>query len=179
MRHPYLILMSIVLLVFMGALTAEAGGTVADRQAVSDAVHASIGWALEKDTTLLYSVMAHDSELFYFGPNDAGNISGFAEFRQLVEGFFMLDDFKATSYEIRDLKINFSSGGEVAWFSCRLDDYGEWKGQPTAWDDCRWSGVLEKRDGHWVLVQMHFSFDTAAVAKKQAERDKEKYEGKP
>jgi hypothetical protein len=26
------------------------------------------------------------------------------------------------------------------------------------WDNCRWTGTLEKRGGKWVVVQMHFSF---------------------
>mgnify|MGYP001411197382 FL=1 len=39
-----------------------------------------------------------------------------------------------------------------------LDDHAEWNGQPTGWDDCRWTGVLEKRGGRWLVVQMHFSF---------------------
>jgi hypothetical protein len=39
-----------------------------------------------------------------------------------------------------------------------LDDLAEWDGKPTGWKDTRWTGVLEKRDGHWVIVQMHFSF---------------------
>ena len=31
-------------------------------------------------------------------------------------------------------------------------------GQPGCWQDTRWTGVLEKRDGRWVIMQMHFSF---------------------
>jgi len=46
----------------------------------------------------------------------------------------------------------------VAWFFCILDDINEWKGQPATWENTRWTGVLEKRDGRWVTVQQHFSF---------------------
>jgi hypothetical protein len=35
---------------------------------------------------------------------------------------------------------------------------GEWNGKPSCWKDTRWTGVLEKREGRWVIVQMHFSF---------------------
>ncbi|MEW5983137.1 MAG: nuclear transport factor 2 family protein [Acidobacteriota bacterium] len=35
-----------------------------------------------------------------------------------------------------------------------------YKGQPASWEDTRWTGVLEKRDGRWVIVQQHFSFAT-------------------
>lgn len=33
-----------------------------------------------------------------------------------------------------------------------------WDGQPGRRQDTRWTGVLEKRDGQWLIVQMHFSF---------------------
>jgi hypothetical protein len=46
----------------------------------------------------------------------------------------------------------------VAWFFCILDDINEWKGQPANWENTRWSGVLEKRSGRWVMAQQHFSF---------------------
>jgi hypothetical protein len=46
----------------------------------------------------------------------------------------------------------------VAWWACILDDLGEWDGRPIGWKDTRWTGVLEKRDGRWLIVQMHFSF---------------------
>jgi hypothetical protein len=39
-----------------------------------------------------------------------------------------------------------------------LDDVNEWRGQPANWMNTRWTGALEKRDGKWVIVQMHFSF---------------------
>lgn len=39
-----------------------------------------------------------------------------------------------------------------------LDDINEWKGQPANWENTRWTGVLEKRDNNWIIVQMHFSF---------------------
>ena len=39
-----------------------------------------------------------------------------------------------------------------------LDDMNEWKGQPANWENTRWTGVTEKRDGKWVIVQQHFSF---------------------
>ena len=75
----------------------------------------------------------------------------------------MSDAFKAVSFEIRDLKINISESGTVAWFSCRLDDFCEINGNPDGWENVRWTGVLEKRQEKWVHVQMHFSFSVEQV----------------
>jgi hypothetical protein len=129
-----------------------------DREEVERAIHDSIGWALTKDVDRLFSIVARDDDFFIFHPDSASTIVGFNAFKSLGEKVWLKDDFKATDYAIRDLRIKFSGLGDAAWFSCMLDDHAEWKGQPTGWDDCRWTGILEKREGHWVIVQMHFSF---------------------
>ena len=131
-----------------------------EKAAVKKVIESNIGWAATKDTSTMYSTFAQDEDLFYFCPDDAGNIKGFKAVTELTQGFFMLDDFKAIKYEIRDLVINLSRSGDVAWYHCRLDDFNEWKGRPANWEDVRWTGVLEKRAGKWVIVQMHFSFPT-------------------
>jgi hypothetical protein len=123
---------------------------------VETAIRSCIGWAQDKDLELLYSVIANDSN--YVEVHPGGRIvKGFQEFRK-AEQIWMSDDFKAIRYEISDLKITFSRSGEVAWFICTLDDINEYKGQPASWEDTRWTGVLEKRDDRWTMVQMHFSF---------------------
>jgi ketosteroid isomerase-like protein len=129
----------------------------AEKSAITTVIENSIGWAATKDTTLLYGCFAHDDELFYFSPRDDGTIHGFAAFQELTEGFFMREEFKAVRFEVRELQVNLSRSGDVAWYHARLDDYNQWQGRPANWEDVRWTGVLEKRDGRWVIVQMHFS----------------------
>jgi ketosteroid isomerase-like protein len=129
----------------------------AEKAEISKVIHASIGWAANKDKDLVFSSFAHDPELFWFSPRDDGTVHGYKEFVDQTEGVFMREEFKAIRYEIRDLAINLSRSGDVAWYHARLDDFNEWKGQPANWEDVRWTGVLEKRDGRWVIVQMHFS----------------------
>ncbi len=135
----------------------------AEKAAIEKVIKNNIGWAVEKDTTLLYSTISHDDDLFYFSPADNGNISGFKAFKELTEGFFLNPDFKAVGYEVKDLVVHLSKSGDAAWWHCRLDDFNQWKGQPANWVDVRWTGVLEKREGNWVIVQMHFSFPTDAA----------------
>ncbi|MFC1475472.1 nuclear transport factor 2 family protein [Candidatus Zixiibacteriota bacterium] len=131
--------------------------TESEKTIIKKVIADSIGWAANKDKALLYRCFAPDEDLFYFAPRDDGTIHGYQAFVELTEGFFMPDDFKAIGFEIRDLQVQLSQSGEVAWYRARLDDYNEWRGQPANWEDVRWTGVLEKRDGRWVIVQMHFS----------------------
>jgi hypothetical protein len=130
----------------------------ADRFEVEKVIHDSIGWALTKDTDRLFSIMAQDDDFFIFHPDSKSTIVGFEAFKKLGERVWLRDEFKATDYAIKELRLKFSEMGNVAWYSCLLDDHAEWNGKPIGWDNCRWTGTLEKRSGKWVVVQMHFSF---------------------
>ena len=124
------------------------------RQAVED----SIGWALTKDFDLLYSRVAQDGDFFIFHPDSGSTIAGFDEFRSHVERLFAGPSFRATRFEVKDFRVVLAACGNVAWYSCLLDDFGEWNGEEAGWENARWTGVLEKREGSWVITQMHFSF---------------------
>ncbi|MCP4573985.1 MAG: hypothetical protein GY838_16620 [bacterium] len=117
----------------------------------------SMAWALTKDRALLESIIAHDEDYFSFHPDGLEGTRGYAQFEQ---GFriWMDDRFETTITAVRDFRCTFSRSGDVAWFSTVVDDCYTWGGQPGCWKDTRWTGVLEKRDGDWVITQMHFSF---------------------
>jgi ketosteroid isomerase-like protein len=129
----------------------------AERAAVAKAVDASIGWFATKDFDLLYSTLADDPDYFVFQPNSRGTVKGIQQSRERSV-MFRDPDAKYLSHEIRDLRIHIHPSGEVAWFSAILDDCGEYGGQKVCWLDTRWTGVLEKREKRWVVMQMHFSF---------------------
>jgi hypothetical protein len=129
-----------------------------ERLEVEKIIHDTIGWALTKDLDRLFSIVAQDDDFFIFHPDSKSTIIGFEAFKSLGERVWMKDAFKATDYAIRELRLIFAELGNVAWYSCFLDDHAEWNGKPTGWDNARWTGALEKRNGKWVVVQMHFSF---------------------
>jgi len=134
----------------------QAGDQEKEMRAIEKSIRDCIGWAKAKDFKLLYGVIANDADFLEVHP-DGNVVRGFEDFRK-AEKFWGSPDFKAVRYDIRDLRIKLSRSGDVAWFYCLLDDINEWKGQPANWENTRWSGVLEKRDGRWVTVQQHFSF---------------------
>jgi putative intracellular protease/amidase/ketosteroid isomerase-like protein len=136
------------------ARSGAAGGDELGR--IEQSIRDCIGWAKTKDFRLLYGVIANDPDFLEVHP-DGAVVKGIEDFRK-AEKFWGSPDFKAVRYEIRDLKIKLSRSGDVAWFYCILDDINEWKGQPANWENTRWTGVLEKRDGRWVMAQQHFSF---------------------
>jgi ketosteroid isomerase-like protein len=127
-----------------------------EKALIETTIQSSIGWAGKKDIKLLYSVIANDSSFLEVHPGGRV-VKGFSEFRK-AEKTWMSPDFQAVRYEIRDLQINFSQSGDVAWWFSILDGINTWQGKPASWLNTRWTGVLEKRNGSWVIVQQHFSF---------------------
>jgi len=130
----------------------------AQRAEVENTIHTCIGWALTKDLGKLYASLAQDEDFFIFHPDSKSTIVGFEAFKRFGERVWLNEAFKATDYAIKDLRLTFAELGNVAWYSCMLDDHSKWNGTPMGWDNCRWTGALEKREGKWVVVQMHFSF---------------------
>lgn len=127
-----------------------------EKTAIESVINSSIGWAADKDLSLLYSVIANEDDFLEVHP-DGAVVMGFDEFRK-AEAFWMSPDFMAVRYNISDLKITLSQTGKTAWWYCMLDDINEWKGEPANWENTRWTGVLEKKNGRWIIVQQHFSF---------------------
>jgi hypothetical protein len=70
----------------------------------------------------------------------------------------MSPEFKYVRHELKDLEIKLARCGEAAWFYCVLDDINTYKNEPASWENARWTGVVEKRNGKWIVVSQHFSF---------------------
>lgn len=123
---------------------------------IAKTIDSCIGWVKNKDLDLLYNIVANDSNYMSVHPTSRV-VKGFEHFKQSAP-FWMSPDFQYVKHEIKDLTINLSQSGDIAWFYCILNDMNTWKGQPANWENTRWTGVLEKRDNKWVIVQQHFSF---------------------
>jgi ankyrin repeat protein len=134
----------------------KAGDQEAERQTVAQVISSVIGWAKDKDLELFYGSIANDEDYISVTPGKKV-IKRFEDVKQNIP-FWMSPDFKYVRHELKDLEIKFARCGEVAWFYCVLDDINTYKGEPASWENTRWTGVVEKRDGKWVVVSQHFSF---------------------
>lgn len=166
-------------LVFAALIAAGAAvdGGSADKEKVNiaKAIELNIKWCFpDKSRERLYGSVVNDSTFFMFQPDSRATIDGFESFRQFSERVFMVDECKPLGSTIKNLRIIVSRSGDVAWFSCLLDDWGEWAGEPWDWKDTRWTGVLQKSDGKWLMMQQHFSTAEDAARAKALEEVKEK-----
>jgi len=128
----------------------------AEKREIARVVGSVIGWAKDKNLDLFYGSIANDEDYISVTPGKRV-IKRFEDVKTNVP-FWMSPDFQYVRHELKDLEITFARCGEVAWFYCVLDDINTYKGEPASWENARWTGVVEKRDGKWVVVQQHFSF---------------------
>ncbi len=65
--------------------------------------------------------------------------------------------FDAVKLSVRDKILKLCSDGEIAWFYMKVNWNVESEGESAAFDGIRTTGVLEKLNGIWVIVQIHTS----------------------
>lgn len=128
----------------------------AEMREISKAIDSCIGWFKTKNFELLFNTIADDPNYISIHPSNRV-VRGIEQFKKNAE-IYKDPGFQYVRHELKDLTINLSKSGDVAWFYCILDDINTWKGQPANWENARWTGVLEKREGGWGIVQQHFSF---------------------
>ena len=149
-------------LAFIGR-TAAQEKTSPDYEAVKKAIVQSISWAIEKDFEAMFRLWADN--LFHFWLFSDSQVIGLDNFKKYAEQW-RDPDFRGTHSDFRDLRIVFSRSGDVAWYSCNLDDCGSYKGQESCLKNVFQTGVLEKRDGRWVHVLMHGSYPVDKIPEK-------------
>ena len=140
----------------MTAATVSVSEKDRERTEIELAINTVFGWAVTKDFDLFFKTIADDSEFVSVTPYKRVKFG--VEDVKKDTAFWSDPNFKAIRHEIRDLKITFARSGEVAWFYCVLDDINEINGQPANWENVRWTGVVEKRQGKWRVLQQHFSY---------------------
>lgn len=125
--------------------------TEAVRSAIEQFFHAMD----TQDFDLMTSLIAHDAEMIHIG-TDTGEIwRGWDELREATEEQFETLDYYTAS--IRDLTIHLSDSGDVAWYAHLLDARIKSDGPEIVWKGARFTGVFERRDGRWKMVQSHVS----------------------
>jgi len=99
---------------------------------------------------------AHDDTLVHIG-TDTDEIwydwNSFYEFakEQIVKR-------KGTTINHKNTTVHHNTSGDTAWYSQLTDRCPETKGDDVAIEGFRHTGVMEKRNGKWVIVQSHLSF---------------------
>lgn len=114
MKTETLLLHFLLILLFSSCTIKEQNITKNnDKEIVEKIIHDLTAWALNKDFERLDSIVTHDPDLFYFQQTSKGTIESYEAFKGLYK-WWKDPKFKATHYDLKDLRIVFSKSGDVA-----------------------------------------------------------------
>jgi SnoaL-like domain len=155
------------LILFVGiaqAIEGRAADSIGPEATIRTLVRANA----EKDLTTLSRLMAHDPDITSYTIGGRKYV-GWPEFeREMREEF---DSVQKLEIPIHDLKV--WTKGDLAWFAMELD-YIRFVGQAAdpkrTVIPLRETGVLERRQGQWMLLSWHESFRTLQLGDPLAQR---------
>jgi len=130
----------------------------AETAAVKAALDDYFEGAKAKDIDRIARAWADDPDINIISPFAGLNVVGWEQYRQHLDRYFDDESFAVISQSVRDQKIKIARSGLAAWFSETVDEEFEFQGETSVFADMRWTGILEKRDGIWKIVQIHVSF---------------------
>lgn len=143
--------------------TAEQRAARAEELEAAEAVIDRFGYMWEgEDMDTFDEIIAQDPDMIVIGTDTAEYIIGYEDFRQIRQEQF--DSFENVEFSVNNRDVRLSQGGTVAWFSEVFDLFIMAEDNPVHLRDLRLSGVLEKRDGDWKIVQLHTSVPIAGQA---------------
>ena len=153
-------------LVWILCTTAVAGpaclSLASENQSAEAAVRALIRANAEKDIGTLSKMMAHDADITSYTIGGRKYV-GWPDFERDMQEEFQ--SAHTIEIPIRDLKV--WSNGDVAWYAMEIDYIRTVKtgnDSKRALLPLRETGVLERRNGQWVLLSWHESFRNAGGA---------------
>jgi ketosteroid isomerase-like protein len=115
-----------------------------------------------EDNELLNKIFAHDPDMVNIGADSAEYVVGWEPLRDAMHKQFA--SFENTKISARNQVIKVHDSGKVAWVSEIWDVSLVAGGQPVSLKGARFTGVLENRNGNWVIVQTHTSVPVSGQA---------------
>ena len=127
----------------------------AEKAKVKEVLDLSIKASETEDMELLSKVYAHDSDIISIGTAEDERLVGWNSLKELMQRQF--DSTETTKTSVHNQVIKVNNTGTTAWFSEVINWELIVEEQTVTIDGLRATGVLEKRDGNWVIVQIHYS----------------------
>jgi len=108
-----------------------------------------------QDFDLIEKIWAPDSDIILYGTDSDERLMGWTNIRSAVREQFL--QIEETYISASDQFIKLNCTGTTAWFAESLDYNFVYKGEAKSFTGLRFTGVVEKMDGQWKLVQAHLS----------------------
>lgn len=126
-----------------------------DKEAIESLLENYILANENQDVELIEEIWAPDDEIILYGTDSDERLMGWANIKEAIKEQFgyITDTYISASNQF--IKLNCTSN--TAWFAETLNYNYMYKGVAHKYEGLRFTGVVEKIDGKWLLVQGHLS----------------------
>lgn len=126
-----------------------------DKEAIENLLENYILANENQDLDLIEKIWSPDEEIVLYGTDSDERLVGWSNIRTAIkEQFgFISDTYISASNQF--IKLNCT--GNTAWFAETLNYNYMYQGMAHKFEGLRFTGVVEKIDGKWLLVQAHLS----------------------
>ncbi len=108
-----------------------------------------------QDFPMIEQIWAPDSDIILFGTNSEEKLMGWHNIKKAIQNQFKAISDTYISPQQQYIKVG--PDGKTAWFAEILNYNFVYNGKARSFEGLRFTGVLEKRDGVWKIVQAHLS----------------------
>jgi len=108
-----------------------------------------------QDFDLIESIWSSESDIILYGTDSHERLMGWSNIGKAVKSQFR--QIEDTYISESDQYIKMNCTGNVAWFAETLNYNFMYNGEANKFEGLRFTGVVEKIDGEWKLVQAHLS----------------------
>ena len=115
-----------------------------------------------RDFNLIEKIWATDDDIVLIGTHANEKLIGWEQIQKAIKKQY--SEFEDTYISVIEQKITINDSGTTAWFSEFLNYNFIHEGQAMSFEGIRFTGVLEKREDQWLLVQGHLSIPGGASA---------------
>ena len=116
---------------------------------------------MRKKILHLLNLSGHlQDDIVLYGTDSDERLVGWNKIKEVIKRQFSM--IENTYISASDQVINISDCGNTAWFAELLNYNFIYQGAAHSYDNIRFTGVMEKLDGHWVIVQAHLSLPASS-----------------
>ena len=126
-----------------------------EKEAIEDLLENYILANENQDFDLIEDIWASDDDIILYGTDSDERLMGWSGIEEAIKEQFGLITDTYISASNQFIKLNCT--GNTAWFAETLNYNYIYKGKAHKYEGMRFTGVVEKIDNEWVLVQAHLS----------------------
>jgi ketosteroid isomerase-like protein len=108
-----------------------------------------------EDISIIEEIWSKNEDIILIGTDSDENYVGWEQIKKAIQKQF--GSLENVLISITDQKINTDLDGRTAWFSQTLNYNFIFNSEAMTYEGIRSTGVLQKQDGKWKIVQFHTS----------------------